>query len=55
MKKATPLLWGFAAGAAVSVAAVALMNDGTVKKLKRKTTRTMRSIGNVASDIADML
>ena len=54
MAKTAPMLLGFAAGDLCSVAAVALMNDGTVKKIKRKTNRTMQAIGNVASDIADM-
>lgn len=50
-----PVVWGFVAGAVCGMAAMTMTNDQTMRKLKRRATRTIRSVSDMASDLADIV
>ena len=53
--KLSPIIMSFAAGAMCGAAAIAMTDDSTMRKIRRKAGRTVRTIGTVASDIADLV
>ena len=50
-----PVVWGFVAGAVCGMAAMTMTNDQTMRKIKRRATRTIRSVSDMASDLADIV
>ena len=55
MRMAMPAVWGFVAGAMCGVAAISMASDQTMRKIRRKANRTIRTVSDVASDIADIV
>lgn len=55
MRIGMPAVWGFVAGAMCSLAAISMTSEQTMRKIRRKANRTIRSVSDVASDIADMV
>ena len=55
MRMDMPAVWGFVAGAVCSVAAISMASDQTMRKIRRKANRTIRTVSDVASDIADIV
>ena len=53
--KIAPMIYGFAAGALCSFAVINMTDESTIRKIKRQTTRTMRTVGTIASGIADIV
>ena len=53
--KIAPVIYGFAAGALCSFAAMSMTDESTIRKIKRKTNQTMRTVGTIASGIADIV
>ena len=53
--KIAPVIYGFAAGALCSFAAMSMTDESTIRRIKRKTNQTMRTVGTIASGIADIV
>lgn len=55
MNNSMSAVWGFMAGVVCGAAAISMTSDQTMRKIKRRATRTIRTVGDMASDLADIV